>query len=654
MTLNHYDPPIAGRTTDPSLSITEVDRAVGLHRIARGIMRALAEETGAGVDRAIDDALAEIGSFCGVDRAYVFRFRADGTRLDNTHEWCAVGISAEIDNLQDVPAEVAPSWLEAFARDEYVFVGDVAAIGDDEAELREILAAQSIRSLLVNPLRAGGQLIGFMGFDYVGEPSELSWVDLDVLLTISENVAAAIARHEVEDRLRMAEQHDSVTGLPNRTAFTEMLQETIDAMRAGRAIDLVGDGVSPEGGERRRFAEGSRVMVGIVDIDRFSEVNTAFGFSAGDEAIRQIGFRLDANTRPHDRVARIGSDEFAVTVGAGDHTETPGQLARRLEELLIEPIELRGRRVRVTASIGVSVDRGQTVVASELLHEAEAALREAKESGGGAAVVFDEEVGARMARRHHLAEALHQDDVLDHLTVVFQPTVDLTTGEILGAEALARWDAPSTGPVMPDQFIGVAETSGVIGALSEEIVIRALRDSRDWFLPLAPEFRISINLSAGHVAESDFVERLDAIIDASGVDRSRICFEITESVTTRGTAVLEALRELRARGVAIELDDFGTGYSSFSRLRDLPFTGIKIDRSFVSGIEHDAIAQSLVAAQADIAASLGLSVLAEGVETDDERDTLLALEVTVGQGFGLHRPMSAGALTALLAAARNG
>lgn len=246
-------------------------------------MRALAEETGAGVDRAIDDALAEIGAFCGVDRAYVFRFRADGTRLDNTHEWCAVGISAEIDNLQDVPAEVAPSWLEAFARDEYVFVGDVAAIGDDEAELREILAAQSIRSLLVNPLRAGGQLIGFMGFDHVGEPSELLWVDLDVLLTISENVAAAIARHEVEDRLRMAEQHDSVTGLPNRTAFTEMLQETIDAMRAGRAIDLVGDGVSPDGGERRRFAEGSRVMVGIVDIDRFSEVNTAFGFSAGDE-----------------------------------------------------------------------------------------------------------------------------------------------------------------------------------------------------------------------------------------------------------------------------------------------------------------------------------------------------------------------------------
>jgi diguanylate cyclase (GGDEF)-like protein len=612
-------------------------------------MRALAEETGGGIDRAIDDALGEIGRFCGVDRAYVFRFRAGGTRLDNTHEWCAEGISAEIDNLQDVPAEVAPSWLEAFGRDEYVFIGAVAEIGDDEAELREILAAQSIRSLLVNPLRAGGELIGFMGFDYVTEASALSWVDLDVLLTISENVAAAIARHEAEDRLRMAEQHDPVTGLPNRSAFTEMLQETIDAMRAGRAIDLVGDGTPPDGTERRRWAEGSRVMVGLVDIDRFSEVNTAFGFSAGDEAIRQIAQRIDANTRPQDCVARIGSDEFAVTVGAGDHDETPTDLARRLHALLVEPLELRGRRVRITASIGVSVDRGRIALASELLHEAEAALREAKEGGGDAAVVFDEEVGARMARRHHLADALHQDDMLEHLTVVYQPTVDLATGAILGAEALARWDAPSTGPVTPDQFIGVAETTGVIGVLSEEIIARALRDARERFLPLVPDFRISINLSVGHVAESDFVDRLEAIIDASGYPRSGICFEITESVVTRDTTVLDAIRELRSRGVEIELDDFGTGYSSFARLRDLPFTGIKIDRSFVSGIEHDEIAQSLVAAQADIAASLGLSVLAEGVETDAERDTLLALEVTVGQGFGLHRPMFVDDLAALLA-----
>lgn len=613
-------------------------------------MRALAEETGSGIDRAIDDALAEIGTFCGVDRAYVFRFRAEGTRLDNTHEWCAPGISAEIDNLQDMPSEVVPSWLEAFARDEYVFIGDVAAIGDDEPELCEILTAQSIRSLLVNPLRSGGELIGFMGFDYVSAASDLSWVDLDVLLTISENVAAAIARHETEDRLRLAEQHDPVTGLPNRRAYAAMLQDTIDAMRAGRAIDLVGDAMPPGGTERRRIAEGARVMVGIIDVDRFSEVNTAFGFSAGDDAIRQIAARLDDRTRPHDRVARIGSDEFAVTVGAADHDETAAQLARRLSELLVEPFELRGRRVRISASIGVAVDRGQVAGASELLHEAEAALREAKEAGGGTAVVFDAEVGERMARRLHLAEALHQPDVLDHLTVVYQPAVDLESGAILGAEALARWDAPSTGPVMPDQFIGVAETSGLIGMLSEAIVARALRDARERFLPAAPDFRISINLSAGHVAESDFVERLDAIIDASGVDRSRICFEITESVTTFGTAVLDALRELRARGLAIELDDFGTGYSSFARLRDLPFTGIKIDRSFVSGIEHDDIAQSLVAAQADIAASLGLSVLAEGVETQRERETLLALEVTVGQGFGLHRPMSADALESLLAA----
>jgi EAL domain-containing protein (putative c-di-GMP-specific phosphodiesterase class I) len=328
-------------------------------------------------------------------------------------------------------------------------------------------------------------------------------------------------------------------------------------------------------------------------------------------------------------------------------------LATRLREVLADPIEVSGHLVRVSASIGVAVDLGLTSSGAELMNEAEAAQREAKEIGGDAVVVFDDEVGERMARRHRLAEALHEVGAFEHVTLLYQPAVDLLTGRIVGAEALARWDAPSTGPVMPDQFIAVAEAIGAIGPLSEDIIQRALSTARDRFLPLAADFRIAVNLSAAHVAEPNFVDRVDAIMEAVGIDRARVCFEITESVVTRGTAVIGALQRLRAEGVDLEVDDFGTGYSSFSRLRDLPFSGIKIDRSFVAGIEHDDVAQALVAAQADIAASLGLTVLAEGVETTAELETLVALEVTTGQGFGLHRPMSADALVALLEAQRS-
>ena len=199
----------------PALSGEDVDRAIGLHRIGRDILRALAGETGAGIDRALDAALTEVGSYCGVDRAYVFRFRDEMTFVDNTHEWCAQGVSPEIDNLQGVPAEVASTWIAAFEREEFVFVPSVSSIPDAESDLREILEAQGILSLLVAPLRAGGELIGLIGFDYVREPSELSWIDVDVLMTIADTVAAALYRRDAEAHVRPVDRRDLLTGLPD-------------------------------------------------------------------------------------------------------------------------------------------------------------------------------------------------------------------------------------------------------------------------------------------------------------------------------------------------------------------------------------------------------------------------------------------------------
>jgi EAL domain-containing protein (putative c-di-GMP-specific phosphodiesterase class I) len=248
-----------------------------------------------------------------------------------------------------------------------------------------------------------------------------------------------------------------------------------------------------------------------------------------------------------------------------------------------------------------------------------------------------------------LTAVLREPDSEQHVTVFYQPVVELETGRIVGAESLARWSAPTTGPVAPDVFIGVAEEIGVIGRLTRHIMRTALGEQVRRFQPASERgFSLSINLSAAHVAEVGFLAEFEAIVADSGVDRSRLWVELTESVVTAGPVVLEHLEAIRASGISVAVDDFGTGYSSFARLRNLPFNGIKIDRAFVGGIHHDPVAQALVAAQVDIAANLGLNLLAEGVETDEEREALRGIGVRYGQGFGLHRPMDAAALASLL------
>ena len=268
----------------------------------------------------------------------------------------------------------------------------------------------------------------------------------------------------------------------------------------------------------------------------------------------------------------------------------------------------------------------------------------------GGVVCFDAALGDRADRRRLLAEALRRPDVAAHLAVVYQPVVELATDRILGAEALVRWSSPTTGPVAPDELIALAEATGEIGEISEHIVRTALADLVGRFRPLAADFGLSINLSPVHLGVEGAVDLVDGLIAESGADRRRLWIEMTETAVREGDTVVDPLSALRERGLDVALDDFGTGHSSFARLRTLPVTGIKIDKAFVAGVAWDPVAQSLIAAQVAIAEALGIEVLAEGIETEEERTALLGLGITMGQGFGLHRPMAADDLVALLRA----
>ncbi len=629
------------------MSADDPVRLVGLHRLVRSTMRSFSESISANADQILERALGAVGTYCEVDRAYIFRMDHDGAHLSNTHEWCAEGITPEIGNLQNVPIEVAEPWMDAFGRDEHVYIGDVDALSDDEDDLRTILADQGIRSLLVAPLRSGGTLLGFIGFDYVRAHAEFSGDDLDVLRILADSIAAMLSRLAAEDRIRHVELVDPLTDLPNRTMFTELLEQSV-APGAPRDHSDDRTGWDPE---RRAARTAARAVIGLIDLDQFAQINEAMGFEAGDELLVAVAARLRESLRPEDHLARIGSDEYAVLIDGADDDSSAEAISGRLVAALSQPVAIGERLLTVTASMGFSIDDGSFSHGTELISAAETALREAKSQGGGRAVAFDKDSGHRLAQRVNLAMFVRSPEGLDGLHVQYQPAVELATGRILGAEALARWEDRDGNPVSPDLFIPIAEESGLIPEVTRRVVEIVLGDLRDRLAHLVEEpLSVSINVSAAHLSQAQFLHDLSELIEfAESAEPVRLWVELTESgVMVGNDTVLHHLRELSEQGIRVAVDDFGTGYSSFARLRHLPIAGIKVDRSFVSRIQDDQVNQTLVRAQVDIAHELGMLLIAEGVETTEEASALESLGVAYGQGFGLHRPMDIDQLETLL------
>ena len=629
----------------------DVDHVAGITQIVGTALRTIAEAPHDDLDTVLDRVLGEVGAFCYVDRAYIYRFDDDRATLSNTHEWCSHGVEPQRDQLQGLDPDIADHWHEAFERDEQVYVPSTSSL-DTGHPLRAALEPHGIETIIVSPLRTGGELLGFMGFDSTQHPSDLTAQDLEIMRILADTVANAIGRTRAEDRLRRVELVDPLTQLPNRIMFTELVEQTIAASRAAARVGGARDlDVSPGSADRRRSESDSTAMVGVIDLDQFVRVNEALGFAGADEVLTTIAAVLRQALRPEDHLARIGGDEFAVLIDGGIEDDAEA-FAGRLVAAIAAPLQLGDTSLALTASVGICVDSGAFDNGSDLIAAAETALRDAKAQGGARAVAYDDELGAQLAHRFNLASALRSPGGLDGIRIAYQPAVHLPSGRIMGVEALARWDAPGNGPVSPDVFIPLIEETGLIAALTERVAQIVIEDVNDRFTPhLDGPFSVSINLSASHLAEPEFADSILSVL-APGELSEHVWLwgELTESgAMVNDPNVLANIVRLNERGIRVAIDDFGTGYSSFARLRHLPVAGIKIDRAFVSGVDADPIGQTLVRTQVAIAETLGMFIIAEGVETDAERLALMEQGVEFGQGFGLHRPMPAEQLVELLA-----
>jgi len=423
----------------------------------------------------------------------------------------------------------------------------------------------------------------------------------------------------LEDRLRHRAEHDDLTGLVNRTALVEQIEHLL--------------------------AQGRRPSVVLLDLDRFKALNDSLGHAVGDELLRAVAARLRHAVRPGDIVARLGGDEFAVVID-GDGAEAYGMAVRALSALEV-PVVLGAHLVRSGASIGVAAT-GAT--ADELLRNADLAMYDAKSQGRNRVEVFHDGLHERLVRRVRLEEALRGAIARNELHLVFQPVVALDSGAVVGAEALLRW-THNDEQIDPTEFVGIAEESGLIIDIGRWVLEHACAEAARWqhLRPDGPLPYVAVNVSVRQLVDSDLVTDVARALRASGLDGACLTVELTESaVMEHSEQVVARLAALRQMGVRISIDDFGTGHSSLGRLQRLPVDEIKIDRSFVGAIDHASDRPPVVEAVLALARSLGLHVVAEGIETPAQLDALRAAGCRTGQGYLFGAGLPAAGIETLL------
>ena len=427
-------------------------------------------------------------------------------------------------------------------------------------------------------------------------------------------------RKRAEQTLSYQAFHDPLTGLPNRTLFLDRLEQAL--VRADRR-------------------EGC-VAVLFLDLDRFKVVNDSLGHEAGDKLLVDVSSRLQGCLRPEDTISRFGGDEFVILLEDTGGRGYAERIAERIVEALGGPFDVEGNETYVTASIGIVLNALDHAGPSDMLRDADIAMYGAKDAGKARHEVFDESMKARASRRLELENRLRRAIEREELRVYYQPKMDLSSGEIVGMEALVRWQDPERGLVSPAEFIPLAEETGLILPLGRWVLRKACRQAKEWQerYSRADSLTMAVNLSAKQFQQPNLAEEVAGVLREAGLKPGTLILEITEGMVMSDVqANMSALQDVKALGVKVAIDDFGTGYSSLAYLKRFPVDMIRVDRSFVRGLGQDAEDTAIVETVVLLARALNLRVVAEGIETAEQLDSLRDLGCAIGQGYYFAKPM---------------
>jgi diguanylate cyclase (GGDEF)-like protein len=498
--------------------------------------------------------------------------------------------------------------------------------GARDPAMRAFLASRGIRDAVLAPLRGEAGVVGtILVGDRLGEVRTFDEDDVRLLETVANHASMALQNGQMVHKLRHDAMHDPLTGLPNRAMFNRALSDAVADVRARRSPGLT---------------------VMIMDLVGFKQVNDTLGHQMGDQLLREVAVRLAGSLSEDGVAARLGGDEFAVLLpGIGD----PGEATERGQQLrltLEHPVRVDGVDVEVGVSIGLCQAPQHGLDGLDLIRRADAAMYEAKHAGTGLRLYESGLEGSADPDRLALVGELRHGIAAGELVLHLQPQACLADGRIVGAEALVRWQHPRRGLMFPDEFIPMAERSGLIRPLTTAVLERSLELCGGWWKE-GRTLTVAVNLSTRSIVDAELIETVQVLLARNGLPPAALCLEITESSIIsdpdRTIAVLQRLHDL---GVRLSIDDFGTGYTSLSYLRRLPVQEVKVDKSFVMSMHEEGDDAAIVRSIIDLAGHLGLEVVAEGVEDGSTWDELRAMGCDLVQGYHLARPMPAEQLTA--------
>jgi diguanylate cyclase (GGDEF)-like protein len=523
-------------------------------------------------------------------------------------------LTAQVENRALIDLSPAP----VAVRERVIAEGRTVAVGSRFAEtedLRYALRDAKTKDVIVVPLRSGQTTIGTLEVvNRLGDTRTFRDADVQVLETIAVHAAAAVENSRLVERLRYDAYHDRLTALPNRRRITDALAESVKVQ-----------------------AKDDVVAVLLFDVDGQRDVNESMGHAAGDKLLAEVARRLKAIAGPGALVGRIGGDEFVVTLRA-ENSEATVQLATEMREQMRGPMTVGSLTLDVDTAVGVSVYPDHGAEAETLIQRAELAANAAKVLPYGVQL-FHPALESRAVRRLGIAADLRKALDSDQLDVYFQPKVTLADRHLVGVECLARWQHPAHGEVAPEDFVAVAEHTGQLSRLTEVVLAEGLRRCRQWADADRP-LSIAVNLSVRTLLDSRFPAHVDDLLNQYGVAPAQVTFEISEpGMLGDIERVLPTLYRLRDLGVRLSVDDFGTGASSLSYLRQWPVHEVKIDDSFVQGMATDSGDLAIVRAVISLAREFGLTVVAEGVESELTLGLLEEMGCEIGQGYLFSRPL---------------
>ena len=577
---------------------------------------------GTDIDALSDEATQLIARVLGVEYGGVLKLLPGKEELVLVS---AVGVPEEIIGKARIPAGYRSQAGYAIA------TGLTTVVTDLERETRfqksELQTSLGMRSAAILLIRGAAEPYGVLGACSLA-PHEFSPEDVDFLQAIANVLANAIERRRTEEQTQHEALHDPLTGLPNRSLFLDRLEHALSVTA-------------------RR--EGS-IAVLFLDLDQFKLVNDSLGHAAGDELLASVAPRIEQALRPGDTVARFGGDEFAVLAEDIDSERGAIRVAERIAEALSHPFVLRDREHFVSASVGISIGHGSELPEG-LIRDADSALYRAKERGRGGFEIFDEVMRARVIEHVQTENDLRRAIQRQELELHYQPVIRLINGSVVSMEALLRWNHPERGLLGPLAFIPVAEESRLIVPIGRWVIEQACRQVSSWqqLNPDVAPVSVAVNISARQLGDPNLISHIEGTIRANRIDPSTLWLELTETALLDDTSFVErSLRELKGLGVRLVLDDFGVGFSSLGYLKRLPLSMIKLDRTFVEHVPESPQDTAIVRAVSQMADTIGIGVVAEGVETVEQVRAARDLGCGYAQGFHFAEPVPASEVEALL------